>query len=313
VADFHKTYRPKRLEDVVGQPEAVKILKEKLEKNKVPHVIMFAGPSGCGKTTLARILARRLGCKDSASLTEINAASSRGIDTVRDIERSTQTKPLNGICRVFILDEVHMLTRKQGGDAQTALLKTLEDSGEENYFFLCTTDPMQLRDTIRSRCFKITLKPVPFNDLVQLVNSIATKEGKKLPESVAEKIAEAAEGGAREAKQLLEKVIEFPTEEEMLNSIETRHAKKYAIDLCRKLMDFRSTWDDVKKILNECEEPAENVRLAVLGYARAVILKGGLGKAQSKAFSIICEFEKPFFRLESAGLLRACMEVLNAK
>ena len=140
-------YRPKRLADFLGNTETVQALRALMEREEMPHTILFTGPSGTGKTTLARIVARRLQCSEH-DLQELNTADFRGIDTIRDVVRNMALCPMSGSCRVWILDEVHQLSK----DAQHALLKALEDTPKHVYFLLATTDPAKLLPTIRTRC-----------------------------------------------------------------------------------------------------------------------------------------------------------------
>src|SRR5437773_2031788 len=128
--ELYKKHRPRKFADVVGQPRAVAALESMVAAGEVPHSVLFAGPSGTGKTTLARILARELGC--GKNFKEINAAESRGIDSIREVQSVMGLAPMGGKCRVWLWDEAHRLTP----DSQSALLKTLEDTPSHVYFML---------------------------------------------------------------------------------------------------------------------------------------------------------------------------------
>ena len=132
--ELYKKHRPSYLEDVFGQPEAVKVLGSMIEKDDLPHSILFTGPSGVGKTTLARILKEELECHAN-DFKEINCADFRGIDTIRDIRNNMNRQSLMGGPLIWLIDEAHKLTN----DAQTAFLKMLEDTPKHVYFFLATT------------------------------------------------------------------------------------------------------------------------------------------------------------------------------
>ena len=160
MTELYKRFRPKSLDAVVGNGGTVAALQKFLKKGNLPHTILFKGPSGCGKTTLARILAKELGC-GVLDLREYNSADFRGIDTIRDISRIMTNAPAAGNCRVFILDEAHQLSK----DAQNAALKILEDTPKHVYFFICTTDPQKLIATIRSRCTEMPVDLLKLDEM----------------------------------------------------------------------------------------------------------------------------------------------------
>jgi len=142
--ELYRKYRPTKFSQVLGQREAIATLANMGKRRAVPHCLLFTGPSGVGKTTLIRILREKLGCKEH-DYVEINAAEARGIDTIRDIQRRLTLSPLSGRCRVWAIDECHRLTT----DAQSALLKILEDTPPTAYFMLATTEPNKLLTTER--------------------------------------------------------------------------------------------------------------------------------------------------------------------
>jgi DNA polymerase-3 subunit gamma/tau len=168
--ELYKVHRPKTFKQMVGSPEAVNCLKAMVKKGKIPHALVFTGPSGCGKTSAARIMAGKLEC-DPHELVEVNAAESKGIDTVRDIDRLTSTRPLLGKVKVFIMDECHKLTN----DAQTAMLKMVEDPRDFIYYVFCTTDPQKIIPTLRNRCTEVRFSPLSSAEAKQLIESVAAK------------------------------------------------------------------------------------------------------------------------------------------
>lgn len=308
--ELYKKYRPKTLKGVVGQPEAVAVLTKYLEclgDDDLPHSILFSGGSGVGKTTLARILVKELGCHQ-ADFSEINTAASRGIDMVREVQQRISMAPGWGPCRVWLLDEVHQLTKKAGGDAQTALLKTLEDTPRHVYFFLCTTHPELLLETIRQRCTPVKLRQIPAADLKGLISSVLFKEKKELSDDVIDRIVEVSDGSARQALVLLDSVIRLDTEEAQIAVIQKKEVKQDAFSIVKALLWERAKWADVAKVLREidCEDP-EGLRRLILKNARNELVKGG--KNSERAFAIICAFESNFFDSGDAGLARACYEV----
>ena len=149
-----RKYRPQSLDEIYGNKAVVKSLGSVLNKKEVPPAFLFTGNSGCGKTSLARIAATQLGCTGH-DFKEVDSADFRGIDTIRGIRRQMRLKSMSGI-RVWLLDECH----KMSGDAQSALLKALEDPPSHVYFMLATTDPQKLLKTIRNRCVHFEVQPL---------------------------------------------------------------------------------------------------------------------------------------------------------
>ena len=211
--ELYKKHRPKNFEDLIGQTTAVRLLSKKMKSNNLPHTVLLTGPSGCGKTTVARILKRLLKCS-KGDYKEINTADHRGIEDIREVNRRMRQAPIDGDCRIWLIDEAHKLTN----DAQNAFLKMLEDTPKHVYFILATTHPQKLIKTIRTRSTQIDLKSLSNKDLEKLLLSISEKEKFNLPEDVLEKIIENSDGSARKALVLLDQVIELD-EEEMIDAI----------------------------------------------------------------------------------------------
>ena len=304
---WYQKHRPQKFSEIKGQDQAVKVLLEKVRGKCLPHALLFVGPSGVGKTTLGRILKGKLEC-DDVDYFEVNAAEARGIDDIRSIKNRMQLAPFGaGKCRIWHIDEAARLTP----DAQSCLLKILEDTPSHVYFILCTTDPQKLLKTIRTRCMEVALGDVPAADLLTLVAVVAGKEGHVFAPDLCERIAEVAEGSARKALVLAEQVAGLP-EGERLEAVQKADTKKAAIDLCRILMNPKAQWKDVAKVLAACEDEPENLRRAVLGYAASVLLKGdGKGFGAGRAKMLILEFEKNVFDSGKAGLVGRCHEVFS--
>ena len=302
--ELYKKYRPKDFEGVVGQTDALKSLQQMAKNKKIPHTLLFTGPSGCGKTTLARIVRKELGC-GKHDFSEVNCADFRGIDMVRDIRSRMMQAPISGSCRVWLIDEAHRLT----GDAMDAFLKILEDTPDHVYFMLATTNPQKLLKTVRTRCTEISVKSLSNKDIVKLVTDVAKKEGKTLPKEVAEKIADKCEGSARQALVLLHQIIDLENEDDMLDSIESNIAESQAINIARTLMNERTKWSEMAKVLKECDlEDPESIRWMVLGYAKSILLSGG--KLLIRAYLVIDAFKDNFFDSKAAGLTWACYSVI---
>jgi len=199
---LYRKYRPKNFKEVLGQDHVVQVLKGALENGRISHAYLFSGPRGTGKTSIARILAENIGCHEY-DMSEIDAASARGIDDIRELRDAVYTMPLRGNKKVYIIDEVHMLTR----EAFNALLKTLEEPPEHVVFMLATTEPQKLPDTITSRCQHFALRKQPENVLKSTVKDIAKREGVSIDDEGAGLIALFADGSFRDAYTMLEQVM----------------------------------------------------------------------------------------------------------
>lgn len=305
--ELYKKYRPKNLDELIGQPEAVQVLKRKIKKKSIPHAIILTGPSGCGKTSVARILANKLQC-DETCFVEINASDSKGIDTIRTIKREMSFYGLGkNRVRVYLLDEVHKMT----SDAQNAMLKSIEDTPPHVYFILATTDPAKVIKTVHSRCTEIRLNELAPADLRKIVTNVARKEGIRLKDKVIKRLIEASEGGARKALVILEMLEGVSSVKEQLKIINTNDSKAPAINIARKLLDGRTRWNEMAKVLKDnMDEDPEGMRHMVLGYCTSILLSG---QDNARAASIIDFFRDSFFESKKAGLVLACWEVIHAK
>lgn len=269
--ELYRKHRPKSFKQVIGQPEAVKQLSEMLKNDRLPQVLQFSGASGCGKTTLARILASKL---NAITVFEINAAETRGIDTIRETKDKQGMSIPEGHSRVWIWDECHKLT----GDAQTAMLKMIEDVYPRCYHFLCTTDPQKLLPTIRSRCTEIKIKPLSSTDLISLIRSVP--DCPELSDAVVKQIAEVADGSARKALVLLHQVMGLETEAEQIEAVQRSDSKRQAIELARAMMDPGKKWPEIAAIIAGIEDEAEGIRRLVFSYASSVLAKATGRKAE---------------------------------
>lgn len=308
-SELYRKYRPKLFRDVIGQPEAIRQLKEMTDNNRVPHVLMLHGPSGTGKTTLGRILKEKLKCSNR-DYQEVNCASVESpIDAIRDIERTMNMSPWDGPCRIWLLDECQSWSKS--GFAQQATLKIFEDTPKHVYFFLCTTDPDKLLPAIKTRCTKIELKPLCAADMLTVLKGICEKGKLKVPQSVLDRIVEFAKGSPREAVVLLNSVSGLKTEEEQLNAVCPGKVKEDAFNIVRALLWKKSTWDDVRKVIAALGDGQdwEGLRYLVLANAAKEMLKDGGNHARA---ALINEaFEKNWFDSKMNGLLRACWEVMG--
>jgi DNA polymerase III subunit gamma/tau len=199
---LYRKYRPKKFSEVLGQDEVVSVLERSIKDGSMTHAYLFSGGRGTGKTTVARIFAIAAGCKP-ADLYEIDGASNRGIDDVRALREAVMTMPFESPYKVYIIDEVHMLTK----DAFNALLKTLEEPPSHVIFILATTEREKVPETVLSRCQTFTFRQPSLEDLKKHAVDIAKKEGVKLDGQSAELVALFGDGSYRDTLSVLEKVL----------------------------------------------------------------------------------------------------------
>jgi len=199
---LYRKYRPQTFADVRDQEHIVSVLEGAIRKGEIPHAILFSGTRGTGKTTLARLFAKAIGTSD-IDLYEIDAASNRGIDDVRELKEAVHTLPYESEHKVYIIDEVHMLTK----EAFNALLKTLEEPPAHVVFILATTEEEKLLDTILSRCQVFRMRSPSREVLARTVTDVAKQEGFTLEPAAADLVAIAADGSFRDALGVMQKVI----------------------------------------------------------------------------------------------------------
>jgi DNA polymerase-3 subunit gamma/tau len=220
-----RRWRPQRFEDLVGQDVVVRILRNALTTGQVAHAYLFSGLRGVGKTSVARLLAKALNCEQGPTpepcgecaacreiaagsaldVLELDAASNRGIDEVRDLREAARVLPVRDRYRVFILDEAHQLTR----EAFNALLKILEEPPQHVIFILASTEKHKFPATILSRCLQVDFRPIPTTLIAQRLLHIAESDGFPLSPGGAELIARTAEGSLRDGLSLLDRVLAF--------------------------------------------------------------------------------------------------------
>jgi len=299
---LYQKYRPKDFDEFIGNEEVVETLKGLLSKEDKPHVFLFYGETGCGKTTLARIVANKLGCANE-DIHELNMADFRGIDTIREIIRQMQYLPLNGNCQVWIFDECQKLTN----EAQSALLKALEDTPEHVYFILCTTEPDKLLPTIRGRCSQFQVKLLDDDDMMKLLRSVVRAENESLPKVVFEQIIQDSLGHPRNALQILEQVLSVPQEKRLEVAKRTAEQQSQVIELCRALMN-KEGWKKVANILSGLKDnDVEAIRRMVLGYCQAILLKG----ENDQAGIVMEQFINPFWG-SFPKLVFACYVIIRS-
>ena len=232
---LYRTYRPQRFEDVIGQDVIVKTLQNAIANGKITHAYLFSGPRGTGKTTVARILAKALNCSygtdnepcnectsckeimegNNPDVIEIDAASNNGVDEIRDLREKIQYPPVSGKYKVYIVDEVHMLSIQ----AFNALLKTLEEPPAHAIFILATTEVQKIPDTILSRCMRFDFRLLPEETITSHLEYVFKEIGKDAEYSALRAIAAAGEGSMRDALSVADMCISFSTKKLTYNDV----------------------------------------------------------------------------------------------
>ncbi|MEX0934115.1 MAG: DNA polymerase III subunit gamma/tau [Candidatus Paceibacterota bacterium] len=199
---LYRKYRPTKFKEVLGQEHVTDVLEESIKEGNLSHSYLFFGSRGTGKTSVARILAREIGCEPE-DLYEMDAASNRGIDDVRSLREAVGTHPFKSPYKVYIIDEVHMLTK----EAFNALLKTLEEPPAHVVFVLATTEVDKVPDTVVSRCQTFTFKKPTQDILKKAITSVAKKEGYTIDAPSADLIALLGDSSFRDSLMILQKVL----------------------------------------------------------------------------------------------------------
>ena len=273
---FARKYRPQTFDGLVGQTHVSRTLKNAIAQNRLAHAYLFVGPRGIGKTSTARILAKSLNCVKGPTVTpcgicdncleiaggnsldviEIDGASNRGIDDVRELRDNVRYAPAKSRLKIYIIDEVHMLTK----EAFNALLKTLEEPPPHVKFIFATTEPDKVLPTILSRCQRFDLHRIPANLIAQHLQFIAGKEKITLEPAAAHAIARGAEGGLRDAESMLDQLVAFCgekiSESDVLNVFGFT-SEQTVIDLMRHIL--RSETPEAIDLLHQQSESGKDM------------------------------------------------------
>jgi len=291
---LYRKYRPSGFEEIIGQEHIVQTISNAVAKGTFAHAYLFAGPRGTGKTTIARILAKAVNCDSAASsqgnlcgtcqncldiaagkaldIIEIDAASNRGIDEIRELREGIRLSPTRLKYKVYIIDEAHQLTK----EAFNALLKTLEEPPEHALFVFATTVPDKIPSTILSRVQRFDFKKFSADQIIEKLKRIGKKEKIKYEEDALRLIAVAAEGGLRDAESILAQVLSHSPEsvteksvQDILGIIGFARVGGFVDILLRS--DLKEAIEYLNVFHNEGGNPEEFLK-AVLGYLRKMAL-----------------------------------------
>ena len=286
---LYRTYRPQTFEEVAGQKHIIKTLKNALANNKIAHAYLFCGPRGTGKTTMAKLFAKALNCEEGIGhqcnkcsncleviegshpdVIEIDAASNNGVEQVRDLIDKVNYLPIKGRYKVYIIDEVHMMT----DSAFNALLKTIEEPPAHVIFILATTEPHNILPTILSRCQRYDFSKVSDGDIEERMATVLEKEGIKYDHEAVRAIISLADGGMRDALSILDQILAYSgntlsvedvyslfglaSEEEKVNFIKDVNAGDISNAL-NKIKAFSEGGVDLKRLTEDLLEILKDV------------------------------------------------------
>lgn len=291
---LYRKYRPKTFGEVVGQEHVIQTLTNALSSGLISHAYLFSGPRGSGKTTIARLMAKALNCESpkgfepcnncsscneinearSIDLIEVDAASNRGIDEIRELREGIKFAPVKSKYKVFIIDEAHQLSK----DAANALLKTLEEPPAHAIFILATTEIHKMIATIISRCQRFDFRKLRVEELIGQMESIAKKEGSLLDKSAFELIALNAGGSSRDALALLDQVLAFGGKsaediKELLGMVDISIVSQFVDSLFQK--KAAEAIEFLNKIIEKGRDPQEFAKSLINYLRQGLILKIG--------------------------------------
>ncbi|MBT8421852.1 MAG: DNA polymerase III subunit gamma/tau [Gammaproteobacteria bacterium] len=327
-----RKWRPKFFSDVAGQDHVVRALLNALESGRVHHAFLFAGTRGVGKTTIARILAKALNCEQNSTgepcgacaacegidegrfvdLLEVDAASRTKVDQTRELLENVQYTPTAGRCKIYLIDEVHMLSTA----SFNALLKTLEEPPPHVKFLLATTDPQRLPVTVLSRCLQFNLKRLPTALIQERMSYICEQDKINAEASALNRVARAAAGSMRDGLSLLDQALVFgggslqdSDVAEMLGSMDTRHLREImqaliasdAAALMKQIQQLHEQVPDYGSVLNDFAALLQQIAVVQLAGADALDEDADVALVDELAAQIDAETAQLFYQIAITG------------
>ena len=328
---LYRVYRPQSFNDVVGQQHIIKTLQNALVQEKFSHAYLFSGPRGTGKTTAAKILAKAVNCEKApiaepcnecatcrgitdgsiSDVIEIDAASNNGVDEIRDIRDKVKYAPSAVRYKVYIIDEVHMLSI----GAFNALLKTLEEPPAHVIFILATTEPHKIPLTIISRCQRFDFKRISPEDIVYRMKEVLGSEELEVSEDALYEIAKASEGGMRDALSLLDQAISYSTDKVSLEdvlSITGAVSQSFIVKIVQAIFNKNivEALDSVESLIKNGKDPARFVEDLIFYYRDVLLYQASEENAYllEKA-AVNEEFKELSSKMDSAFIYKVIAEL----
>ena len=327
---LYRKYRPTRFSDVVGQEDIITALRNQVAAGRTGHAYLFTGVRGTGKTTLARMLAKAVNCPNTKDgepcgeceicrgidngsvldVTEIDAASNNRVDDVRDLLDETSYTPAMCNMRVYIVDEVHMLTMQ----AFNALLKTLEEPPQHVMFILATTEVQKVPATILSRCQRFDFKRIPENMIADRVRYVAAREGISITEEASSLIARLSDGALRDALSLLDTCASLDTnvDEEVVKRLAGVTDREYLFDLADRIRerDITGALGIVSELYNNSMDPVRLLPEMIRHYRNLLMVRVGQVTLNDCSAAMQKKYEEVSREYDETEILD-CLDVLS--